>query len=121
LQRDLWICHPGAGQGEPDARDRAGRLGMNDVLNAQGYTQAAWWNRIPAAAWILNVGDRRVLQRAGRLPRAQLQAGSRRCSWSCRCRVDLVLSHRRHRQPARRPDPRGSQNLVALAVSLRAP
>jgi hypothetical protein len=25
--------------------------GMNDVLNAQGYTQAAWWNRIPTAAW----------------------------------------------------------------------
>jgi hypothetical protein len=27
--------------------------GMNDVLNAQGYTQAAWWNRIPMAAWVL--------------------------------------------------------------------
>ena len=27
--------------------------GMNDVLNAQGYTQAAWWNRIPHAAWWL--------------------------------------------------------------------
>jgi hypothetical protein len=27
--------------------------GMNDVLNAQGYTQAAWWNRIPPAAWVL--------------------------------------------------------------------
>jgi hypothetical protein len=26
---------------------------MNDVLNAQGYTQAAWWNRIPLEAWIL--------------------------------------------------------------------
>ena len=25
--------------------------GMNDVLNRQGYTQAAWWNRIPIAAW----------------------------------------------------------------------
>ena len=25
--------------------------GMNDVLNRQGYVQAAWWNRIPAAAW----------------------------------------------------------------------
>ena len=25
--------------------------GMNDVLNAQGYTQAAWWNRIPGSAW----------------------------------------------------------------------
>jgi len=27
--------------------------GMNDVLNSQGYTQAAWWNRIPSAAWAL--------------------------------------------------------------------
>jgi hypothetical protein len=24
---------------------------MNDVLNSQGYSQAAWWNRIPIAAW----------------------------------------------------------------------
>jgi hypothetical protein len=29
--------------------------GMNDVLNSQGYTQAAWWNRIPKAAWILMI------------------------------------------------------------------
>lgn len=27
--------------------------GMNDVLNSQGYVQAAWWNRIPATAWTL--------------------------------------------------------------------
>jgi hypothetical protein len=27
--------------------------GMNDVLNRQGYTQAAWWNRIPRGAWVL--------------------------------------------------------------------
>jgi hypothetical protein len=27
--------------------------GMNDVLNSQGYTQAAWWNRIPPSAWFL--------------------------------------------------------------------
>ena len=27
--------------------------GMNDVINSHGYTQAAWWNRIPAAAWWL--------------------------------------------------------------------
>ncbi|HUL65739.1 MAG TPA: hypothetical protein VLW55_14075 [Burkholderiaceae bacterium] len=26
---------------------------MNDVLNSQGYTQAAWLNRIPPAAWTL--------------------------------------------------------------------
>jgi hypothetical protein len=29
--------------------------GMNDVLNSQGYTQAAWWNRIPTGAWVLLV------------------------------------------------------------------
>ena len=27
--------------------------GMNDVLNSQGYVQAAWWNRIPNTAWTL--------------------------------------------------------------------
>ena len=27
--------------------------GMNDVLNSQGYVQAAWWNRIPLTAWVL--------------------------------------------------------------------
>ena len=27
--------------------------GMNDVINSRGYTQAAWWNRIPTAAWWL--------------------------------------------------------------------
>ena len=26
---------------------------MNDVLNSEGYTQAAWWNRIPTSAWAL--------------------------------------------------------------------
>ena len=26
---------------------------MNDVINSQGYTQAAYWNRIPTAAWYL--------------------------------------------------------------------
>ncbi|QWD61093.1 hypothetical protein ICV36_03080 [Polynucleobacter sp. MWH-UH35A] len=25
--------------------------GMNDVINSQGYVQAAWWNRIPSTAW----------------------------------------------------------------------
>ena len=27
--------------------------GMNDVLNAQADTQAAWRNRVPLAAWVL--------------------------------------------------------------------
>jgi hypothetical protein len=27
--------------------------GMNDVFNSQGYTEAAWRNRIPVASWVL--------------------------------------------------------------------
>ncbi len=27
--------------------------GANDVINAQGYAQAAWWNRIPHSVWLL--------------------------------------------------------------------
>ena len=32
--------------------------GMNDVLNSQGYTQFAWWNRIPTSAWglLISIG-----------------------------------------------------------------
>lgn len=43
----------------PAARNQASPIsalvvsGMNDVLNSQGYVQAAWWNRIPFAAWTL--------------------------------------------------------------------
>jgi hypothetical protein len=29
--------------------------GMNDVLNSQGYTKFAWWNRIPTSAWGLMI------------------------------------------------------------------
>jgi hypothetical protein len=25
--------------------------GMNDVINSRGYTQAAFWNRLPVAVW----------------------------------------------------------------------
>ncbi len=52
LQAQLWSAVLAAKL--PDAPGRALVLaGMNDVLNSQGYTQAAWWNRIPIAAWLL--------------------------------------------------------------------
>jgi len=38
---------------QPDALRGLVVAGMNDVFNSQGYTQAAWWNRIPFAAWAL--------------------------------------------------------------------
>src|SRR5438046_1088314 len=42
-----------AATGQPTAVVALVISGMNDVLNSQGYTQAAWWNRIPLAAWAL--------------------------------------------------------------------
>lgn len=52
-QNDLWrtVSRPAAASQTPVMALVA--TGMNDVLNSQGYTQAAWWNRIPEAAWAL--------------------------------------------------------------------
>ena len=53
LQNELWSAVlPGAAS-QPTPPIALVLSGMNDVLNSQGYTQAAWWNRIPIAAWIL--------------------------------------------------------------------
>jgi hypothetical protein len=55
LQQQLWTATatPTAAQPTPVAALIA--AGMNDVLNSQGYTQAAWWNRIPPGAWLMMV------------------------------------------------------------------
>jgi hypothetical protein len=53
LQSDLWAAVQGPALAQPNAVVALAVSGMNDVLNSQGYTQAAWWNRIPRAAWVL--------------------------------------------------------------------
>jgi hypothetical protein len=53
LQNQLWAAAVAPVQAQPTSVTALVLTGMNDVLNAQGYAQAAWWNRIPAAAWIL--------------------------------------------------------------------
>ena len=53
LQNELWAAvRPGAAT-QPPPVVLLVISGMNDVINSQGYTQAAWWNRIPIAAWAL--------------------------------------------------------------------
>jgi hypothetical protein len=53
LQSEMWAAVLSPMKTQPTAVDALVISGMNDVLNAQGYTQAAWWNRIPIAAWTL--------------------------------------------------------------------
>ncbi len=55
LQTDLWNSVKSAAEAKPTPVVALAVSGMNDVLNSQGYTQAAWWNRIPIAAWGLMV------------------------------------------------------------------
>jgi hypothetical protein len=51
LQTDLWSALQAPVAAQPNPVVALAVSGMNDVLNSQGYTQAAWWNRIPFAAW----------------------------------------------------------------------
>ena len=55
LQNHLWSTVQAAAGAEPTPVVALTVSGMNDVLNSQGYTQAAWRNRIPIAAWALMV------------------------------------------------------------------
>ena len=51
LQNDMWSKVRTAAAAQPNPVMAVVVSGMNDVLNTQGYTQAAWWNRIPLPAW----------------------------------------------------------------------
>jgi hypothetical protein len=53
LQNELWSAVLPGAAAQPTPPLALVVSGMNDVLNSQGYTQAAWWNRIPIAAWVL--------------------------------------------------------------------
>ena len=53
LQNEMWAVVQVAASGQPTPPIALVVSGMNDVLNRQGYTQAAWWNRIPVGAWAL--------------------------------------------------------------------
>jgi len=55
LQGDMWSAVQVPAVAQPTPLSALAVAGMNDVLNSQGYTQAAWWNRIPTSAWGLMV------------------------------------------------------------------
>jgi hypothetical protein len=53
LQGEMWGALVPAAAAQPHPVMALVVSGMNDVLNTQGYTQAAFWNRIPDGAWAL--------------------------------------------------------------------
>jgi hypothetical protein len=55
LDTDLWSTVQAPAAAQPTPVVALAVAGMNDVLNSRGYTQAAWLNRIPIAAWGLMI------------------------------------------------------------------
>jgi hypothetical protein len=53
LQNELWAAVRTAAAAQPTPLSALAVNGMNDVLNSQGYSQAARSNGIPAAVWLL--------------------------------------------------------------------
>jgi hypothetical protein len=53
LQAELWSAAAAAANAQPTPVKALAVAGMNDMLNAQGYVEASWLNRIPVAAWAL--------------------------------------------------------------------
>src|SRR5262249_49920649 len=52
-QAELWNLVLEAAARQPTPIVALATSGMNDVLNSQGYTLAAWRNRIPMGAWAM--------------------------------------------------------------------
>ena len=55
LQGAMWAAVAAPANAQPSAVNALAVASINDTLNSQGYTQAAWLNRIPFAAWALLV------------------------------------------------------------------
>jgi hypothetical protein len=53
LQQQMWSVVQAAATAKPSPVKTLVAAGMNEVLDSAGYTQAAWWNRIPVSAWSL--------------------------------------------------------------------
>ncbi|UWZ85877.1 bestrophin-like domain [Occallatibacter riparius] len=55
LQNEMWSTVSKAAVAQRDPISAVVVTGMNDVINRQGYTQAARWKRIPLPAWALMI------------------------------------------------------------------
>ena len=97
LQTALWAAVRGPAAAQPTPVAALVLAGMNDVINSQGYTQAAFWNRIPVAAWCLMAAIAlccNVLLGYGRETQEELRPRA------AAGRLDFLSADRRHRRSA---------------------
>ena len=118
IKNALWQAVSRAAIAHPTALTALATTGMNDVLNAEGYTQAVWLNRIPLAAW----GLMGLIAIAANLT---LGFGERRTDSILLLVLPVVISIAIY-LIADIDSPRGGvirvfpQNLIALSQSLKA-
>ena len=55
LQNEMWSVVQASASAKPTPPVALVLSGMNEVLDSQGYMQAAWLNRLPVTAWVLMV------------------------------------------------------------------
>ena len=119
LQNELWAAIVPAATANPTPVMALVVNGMNDVLNSQGYTQAAWWNRIPPAAWLLMTLIAAACCLSVGYGAQGLQGVSGYCCWPCpsswRCRSFSLPTSTVRAAGVIRVVP---QNLLSLAESL---
>jgi hypothetical protein len=119
LQGELWSLVAGTGKAAPTPVIALAVSGMNDVLNSQGYTQAAWWNRLPVEVW----GLMGLIAAAGNL---LLGNSERRTNERVLLILPLVVSVSLF-LIADIDSPRGGlirvapQNLIAVSQSMKSP
>ena len=94
LQAELWSAVRTVAAAQPTPTVALAVSGMNDVLNSQGYTQAAWRNRIPGSAWGLMAAIAICCNLLLGYCAHKTNAAS--VSGLSACCVDLDLSHSRH-------------------------
>jgi len=119
LQTELWSAVVQPAEAQPTPTMALVVSGMNDVLNSQGYTQAAWWNRIPHEAWEL-------MGLIAFFANLLLGYGERRTNTSILFVLPVMVSFS-FALIADIDSPRGGivrvlpQNLIALSQSIRGP
>ncbi|WP_035883750.1 bestrophin-like domain [Cupriavidus metallidurans] len=55
IEDEMWKLMRSAARAKPTPITGLVVSGMNDVINSQGYSEAAWINRIPVSAWGLMI------------------------------------------------------------------